>query len=89
MLQKLVKVEVPQRIKERSSKKSMAIDNLIARIEQEMEKMNTTLIIYRLKFEAPMRYQLELGVFKKTDQPIKPKDKEKINRKNETDKKTK
>ena len=73
MLQKLVKVEVPQRIKERSSKKSMAIDNLIARIEQEMEKMNTTLIIYRLKFEAPMRYQLELGVFKKTDQPIKPK----------------
>jgi len=59
VLQKLVKVEVPQRIKERSSKKSMAIDNLIARIEQEMEKMNRTLIIYRLKFEAPMRYQLE------------------------------
>jgi len=59
VLQKLVKVEVPQRIKERSSKKSMAIDNLIARIEQKMEKMNTTLIIYRLKFEAPMRYQLE------------------------------
>jgi hypothetical protein len=59
VLQKLVKVEVPQRIKERSSKKSMAIDNLIARIEQEMEKMNTTLIIYRLKFEATMRYQLE------------------------------